>query len=124
MELPWADEIVEAGELRIRARDGLVLIAGQALTLSVREFHLLCALVRRQDEIVSRSELYHDVWGGDLRAGDRSIDVYIHKLRCKLEEAVPQASYIHTHVGFGYRFSAGASHSFHTAAIPGQQAGA
>jgi len=101
-----------------------VLVGGQALTLSVREFHLLCALVRRQGEIVSRSELYDDVWGGDLREGDRCIDVYVHKLRSKLEEAVPRASYIHTHVGFGYRFSADASHSFHTPAGPEQQAGA
>jgi DNA-binding response OmpR family regulator len=56
------------------------------------------------------------VWGQPLRAGDRSIDVYVHKLRAKLEAAAPHARFIHTHVGFGYRFSAELSHAFHNQA--------
>jgi DNA-binding response OmpR family regulator len=48
-----------------------------------------------------------------LREGDRSIDVYIHKLRVKLEQALPDARYIHTHVGFGYRFAPEPSRAFH-----------
>jgi DNA-binding response OmpR family regulator len=59
------------------------------------------------------------VWGGTLREGDRSIDVYIHKLRVKLEQAVPDARFIHTHVGFGYRFAPEVSRAFH---IPGGEA--
>ena len=38
-----------------------------------------------------------------LRRGDRSVDVYVHKLHVKLDEALPESRYIHTHVGFGYR---------------------
>ena len=53
------------------------------------------------------------MWGGALRGGDRSIDVYVHKLRVKLEEALPDWRFIHTHVGFGYRFSPEPSHDFH-----------
>jgi DNA-binding response OmpR family regulator len=48
-----------------------------------------------------------------LRSGDRSIDVYVHKVRVKLEDALPQRRFIHTHVGFGYRFAAEPSHAFH-----------
>lgn len=118
MEVPRADEILEADELKIRAREGLALVAGRAVPLSVREFQLLCALVRRQGGIVSRAELYSEVWGGELRNGDRSIDVYVHKLRSKLESALPHRRFIHTHVGFGYRFSAEPSHPFHTPATP------
>jgi hypothetical protein len=44
------------------------------------------------------------VWGGDLRPGDRSVDVYVSKLRGKLELALPDRRFIHTHQGFGYRF--------------------
>jgi DNA-binding response OmpR family regulator len=102
------------GDLEIRPRDGLVLASGRALTLSVREFHLLVALVRRSGRIVSRAELYGLVWGSPLRAGDRSIDVYVHKLRVKLEDALPDWRFIHTHVGFGYRLAAELSHPFHT----------
>jgi DNA-binding response OmpR family regulator len=107
-------EVLQAGELEVRPRDGLVLAAGRVLTLSVREFELLVALVRRQGGIVARRDLYEAVWGGALRDGDRSIDVYVHKLRCKLEDALPEWSFIHTHVGFGYRFTPERSHPLHT----------
>ena len=81
-----------------------MLATGQALTLSVREFELLAAMARRAGAIVSRGELYDAVWGGKLRAGDRSVDVYVSKLRGKLEAAMPDRRFIHTHPGFGYRF--------------------
>jgi DNA-binding response OmpR family regulator len=118
MEAAQTNDVLYAGELEIRPDDGLVLAAGRALTLSVREFGLLVALVRRAGRIVSRSELYALVWGSDLRDGDRSIDVYVHKLRVKLEAALPSWAFIHTHVGFGYRFSPEASHVFHNSTTP------
>jgi DNA-binding response OmpR family regulator len=93
-----------AGELEIRLGEGLVLATGRALTLSVREFGLLVALARRVGAIVTREELYGAVWGGELRVGDRSVDVYVSKLRGKLEQAMPDRRFIHTHPGFGYRF--------------------
>ncbi len=54
--------------------------------------------------IVGREELCRVVWGRELRQGDRSVDVYVSKLRAKLEHAVPDRRYIHTHPSFGYRF--------------------
>jgi DNA-binding response OmpR family regulator len=95
---------LHAGELEIRLGEGLVLANGLALTLSVREFELLVAMAGRSGAIVTREELYGAVWGGELRAGDRSVDVYVSKLRGKLEEAMPDRRFIHTHPGFGYRF--------------------
>jgi DNA-binding response OmpR family regulator len=96
--------VLYAGELEIRPGEGLALATGQALTLSVREFGLLVAMARRIGAILSREELYDAVWGGELRAGDRSVDVYVSKLRTKLEAAMPDRRFIHTHPGFGYRF--------------------
>ncbi len=113
MEAAFNPEVLTAGELEIRPADGLVLAAGRALTMSVREFQLLVALVRSQGGIVSRGELYERVWGGSLRDGDRSIDVYVHKVRAKLEAALPGWRFIHTHVGFGYRFAPESSHPLH-----------
>jgi len=113
MEAARDHEVLTAGDLEIRPADGLVLAAGRALTLSVREFQLLVALVRSQGGIVSRADLYDRVWGGPLRDGDRSIDVYVHKVRVKLETAMPGSRFIHTHVGFGYRFFAEPSHPLH-----------
>ena len=107
------DDVLRAGDLEIHPAQGLALAGGTALTLSVREFGLLVALARSGGGIVRREDLYHRVWGGSLRDGDRSIDVYIHKLRVKLEAALPDSRYIHTHVGFGYRFSPERSRAFH-----------
>lgn len=97
---------LHAGELEIRLSDGLVLAGSVPLTLSVREFELLVAMARRVGSIVSREELFATVWGRELRAGDRSVDVYVSKLRAKLEHAMPDRRFIHTHPGFGYRFQA------------------
>jgi DNA-binding response OmpR family regulator len=110
---PRHEDLLEAEELEVRRSDGLVLAAGRPLTLSVRELRLLIALMERRDRIVSREELYRLAWESTLRHGDRSVDVYVHKLRSKLEHALPHRRFIHTHFGFGYRFSAEPSHPFH-----------
>ena len=102
-------ETLYAGELEIHPREGLVLANGQAVTLSVREFEVLVALARRTGAIISREELYRTVWGGQLRPRERSVDVYVSKLRGKLEIALPDRRFIHTHPGFGYRFQPQAS---------------
>jgi DNA-binding response OmpR family regulator len=111
-----ADDLIRAGPLEIWPGDSLALAGGRVLTLSVREFAVLLALARRSGRIVTREELYGAVWGGELRTGDRSVDVYVHKVRSKLEAALPEWRFVHTHVGFGYRFSSEPSHAFHIAA--------
>jgi DNA-binding response OmpR family regulator len=118
------DRVLHAGELEVRLSDGLVMAGGRALTLSVRELRLLVALIERRDRIVSRQELYRLAWDRALRDGDRSVDVYVHKLRTKLEDALPERRFIHTHFGFGYRLSVEASHAFHNPETGPEQAGA
>ena len=114
MEAARPIEVLVVGQLEVRPTESIALAAGRPLTLSVREYRLLVELARKKDRIVSREELFARVWETPLRAGDRSVDVYVHKLRVKLEEALPGWRFIHTHVGFGYRLSAEASHPFHS----------
>jgi DNA-binding winged helix-turn-helix (wHTH) protein len=104
MELTHESEVIRAGDLEVRPGDHLALARGRALSLSVRELDLLAALARRKGRIVARDELYATVWGAPLREQDRSVDVYVHKLRSKLARAAPGWRFIHTHFGFGYRF--------------------
>ncbi len=112
-------DVLYAGELEIRPEEGLVLATGAPLMLSVREFELLVAMARRLGAIITREELYRTVWGGELRHGDRSVDVYVSKLRSKLEAALPDRRFIHTHAGFGYRFQPQPSRNVHMEATGG-----
>ena len=113
MESMREDEVLRAGDLEVRPHDHLALVGGRTLPLSVRELELLAALLRRQGRVVPREELYSTVWGAPLRSSDRSVDVYIHKLRAKLARFQPEYRYVHTHFGFGYRLAPELSHPFH-----------
>ena len=97
-------------ELEIRPAEFSASACGQRLDLTGRELELLTALVQREGRIVSREELYGNVWGERYRKSDRSVDVYVARLRQKLERAAPGRRFIHTHFGFGYRFQPETSH--------------
>jgi DNA-binding response OmpR family regulator len=99
-------ELLEIGPLEILPEEHLARASGRALTLSIRELRLLTELARRADRIMAREELFRLVWGREMRPGDRSVDVYVRKLRVKLEKALPGWDFIHTHFGFGYRLAA------------------
>jgi DNA-binding response OmpR family regulator len=101
-----SSEVIEVGPLEILPEEHLARANGRALVLSIRELRLLTELGRRADRIMPREELFRLVWGREMRPGDRSVDVYVRKLRVKLEEALPGWRFIHTHFGFGYRLSA------------------
>lgn len=109
-------EAMVAGELEIRPANRLALARGRVLSLSVRELALLSALARRRGDVMARADLYEAVWGTALRAQDRSVDVYVHKVRTKLAQALPEWRFIHTHFGFGYRFDPEPSLAFHKSA--------
>ncbi|MBV9310802.1 MAG: response regulator transcription factor [Solirubrobacterales bacterium] len=99
-------EVLEVGPLQILPDEHLVRASGRVLALSLRELRMLTELARRVDRILGREELYRLVWGREMPRGDRSVDVYVRKLRVKLERALPSWRFIHTHFGFGYRLAA------------------
>jgi DNA-binding response OmpR family regulator len=95
---------VVAGELEIRTDQFQAFVGGQTVDLTRREFELLHLLAEARGQVMQREEIYQRVWGYAMAHGDRSVDVFVRKLRQKLEAVSPRWVYIHTHFGIGYRF--------------------
>jgi DNA-binding response OmpR family regulator len=96
---------MRSANLVIRPAERRVLADGRPLPITVREFETLLVLAQRRNQVVPRSELYELVWGGPMRDRDRSVDVFVRRIRVKLQNAAPEWAYIHTHFGVGYRFA-------------------
>lgn len=94
------------GEVEIRPDQFQAFIGGNSLDLTRREFELLHLLGQSEGKVLDREAIYQRVWGYAMAHGDRSVDVFIRKLRTKLEKRSPDYRYIHTHFGVGYRFTA------------------
>jgi DNA-binding response OmpR family regulator len=97
---------VLAGEVEIRADQYQAFVGGKSIDLTRREFELIELLAGAEGRVLEREEIYERVWGYAMARGDRSVDVFVRKLRQKLEAASPEWRYIHTHFGVGYRFAA------------------
>ena len=91
--------------LEIREDELQVLVDGRRAGLTVREFEIFLVLAQRFDRVVARPEIYELVWGGQMPHRDRSVDVFVRKVRRKLAALAPDWIYIHTHFGVGYRFA-------------------
>jgi DNA-binding response OmpR family regulator len=104
-EAPSAGPVL-AGEVEIRADQYQAFVGGKSIDLTRREFELIELLAGAEGRVLEREEIYERVWGYAMARGDRSVDVFVRKLRQKLEAASPEWRYIHTHFGVGYRFAA------------------
>jgi DNA-binding response OmpR family regulator len=104
-EMPAVEHVALVGEITVRP-DLYQAYAGElSLELTAREFEIL-RLLSQSDRVLRREEIYERVWGYAMAHGDRSVDVFVRKLRQKLRTGSPDWSYIHTHFGVGYRFAA------------------
>ncbi|MFL5895401.1 MAG: response regulator transcription factor [Thermoleophilaceae bacterium] len=92
------------GELEIDLSRFQAYVGDQSLDFTRREFELLRLLAGAVGKVLTREEIYEQVWGYRMAHGDRSVDVFVRKVRQKLEKASPEWIYIHTHFGLGYRF--------------------
>ncbi len=97
---------VVAGEIEIRSDQFQAFVRGESIDLTRREFELVQLLAAAEGRVLEREEIYQRVWGYTMAHGDRSVDVFVRKLRSKFQRASPDWNYIHTHFGVGYRFAA------------------
>ena len=100
------DVPLAAGDLEVRADQFQAFASGRSVDLTRREFEVLELLAQASGKVLQREEIYERVWGYAMAHGDRSVDVFVRKVRQKLEAASPDWHYIHTHFGVGYRFDA------------------
>jgi DNA-binding response OmpR family regulator len=103
-EMPELQASARVGEITVRPDLYQAYTGEVSLELTAREFEIL-HLLSQSDRVLRREEIYERVWGYAMAHGDRSVDVFVRKLRQKLRAASPDWSYIHTHFGVGYRFA-------------------
>jgi DNA-binding response OmpR family regulator len=101
-----AEQQLKFGELEICPDRFQAYVRSRSLELTRREFELIDLLAGAQGRVLEREEIYARLWGYVMVRGDRSVDVFVRKLRQKLRAASPGWRYIHTHFGIGYRFAA------------------
>jgi two-component system OmpR family response regulator len=97
-------ESIELDGLRIEPSIVQAFADGQSLELTPTEFRLLHMLALERGRVVTRDELLQALWGRRHTYRDRTVDVFVRKLRDKLERHAPQRTFIQTRYGVGYRF--------------------
>ena len=96
-------DVIELEELLLDPGEVQAFVAGESAGLTPTEFRLLYALAREGGRVVTRDELMQQLWGRRPRHRDRTIDVFVRKLRGKIDRRAPQHTFLHTRHGVGYK---------------------
>jgi two-component system response regulator RegX3 len=99
-------EPIEIEELRVDPRNVQAFVDGENCELTPTEFRLLYALALEQGRVVTRDELLQKIWGRRQTRRDRTVDVFVRKLRDKVDRRAGRHSFIHTRYGVGYKLEA------------------
>jgi len=97
-------DTIEVEELKIDPHVVQAYVDGRSAQLTPTEFRLLYALAREQGRVVTREQLLQRLWGRRPAYRDRTVDVFVRKLRDKIDRAASRHRFIQTRYGVGYRF--------------------
>jgi two-component system response regulator RegX3 len=100
------ETILTGGGITLNVDKREVRRAGEALILRHKEFELLHLLMSRSGQVVTRAEIFDQVWGTDWLGDTRTLDVHIRWLRTKIEEDSKAPRLIQTVRSVGYQFVA------------------
>jgi DNA-binding response OmpR family regulator len=100
---PARGEVLEFDGLRIDPVSVEAYLDGRSAELTPTEFRLLYALAAESPRVVSREELLQKIWGRRLSRRDRTVDVFIRKLREKIDARSERYAFLHTRYGVGYK---------------------
>jgi DNA-binding response OmpR family regulator len=99
-------DAIEIEELRIDPREVQAFVAGASAELTPTEFKLLYTLALEQGRVVTRDELLQRIWGRRQSHRDRTVDVFVRRLRDKIDKRAPSHTFIQTRYGVGYKLDA------------------
>ena len=96
-------DTIEIEELRIDPREVQAYVDGESAELTPTEFRLLYALALDRGRVTTRDELLQRIWGRRETHRDRTVDVFVRRLRDKIDRVAPRHTFIQTRYGVGYR---------------------
>jgi DNA-binding response OmpR family regulator len=100
---PRRGEAIEIEELRLDPANVQAYVDGKSAELTPTEFRLLYALALERGRVLTRDELLQKVWGRRATHRDRTVDVFVRKLREKVDRPAPRHTFLHTRYGVGYK---------------------
>jgi DNA-binding response OmpR family regulator len=100
---PVRGEPIEIEELRVDPDEVQAFVDGRSADLTPTEFRLLYALALERGRVVTREELMQKIWGRRQRHRDRTVDVFVRKLRAKIDRRASAHTFLHTRHGVGYK---------------------
>lgn len=95
---------INFGRLTIDSSKRDVFVAGESVALSTIEFQLIWALAKRQGSVVTREEIHQELYHSTYNGYDRSIDLYVSRIRQKIGDLPGAPKYLKTVRGIGYQF--------------------
>lgn len=101
-----AENPISFERLELDPRSRTVIVDGEDITLTAKEFDLLWFLVRHPKQVFSRSQLLDNVWGYEFYGDESTVTVHVRRLREKIEPDPAKPTYIQTVWGIGYKFDA------------------
>jgi DNA-binding response OmpR family regulator len=99
-------EPIEIEELRIDPREVQAFVDGESAGLTPTEFRLLYQLALESGRVTTRDELLQKLWGRRESHRDRTVDVFVRRLRDKIDKKAPRHTFIQTRYGVGYKLEA------------------
>jgi len=103
---PERGEAIQLEELTIDPREVQAYVDGESCELTPTEFKLLYQLALDRGRVVTRDELLQKLWGRRETHRDRTVDVFVRRLREKVDRRAPRHTFIQTRYGVGYKFEA------------------
>ena len=96
--------VLEGGPVRMDIERHAVTVAGETVSLPLKEFDLLELLMRNSGRVLTRAQLIDRVWGSDYVGDTKTLDVHVKRLRSKIEATPAQPKHLLTVRGLGYKF--------------------